>query len=660
MSNNREKTDLYKKLTRNDLTEWAGSAVVSRGSNYVRRVQDLACTEDGDPVALVQGGSLYATRVTYDGSKLTSECTCPYWGTCKHAVAVVLKYLEFLKQSIEIPVVSDDDNRMAMLAGTDGDTETDDDEDEWGDEWNEEDDAEEDDEVPAAEGKNDVRPSGKGSVTLRAFLNQHTKEELIVLIQELAESHSGVERFLKDRRSLATGEVQGMVDAVRRDIIRLSSEPAWSNHWNDEGYIPDYSPVRDRLEVILDGGHADAVITLGGLLMERGINQVESSQDDGELGEEIASCLRVVFRAFPASSLAPAEQILQTLELVLRDNYDLCRDADIVLEQELSRSEWSLAADKLWENLNNLQPADENGFIRDYSRDRLSDWLIKALEKAGRQEDVLQLCRQEARITGSYDRLVKQLRQAGLRDEAEQWIHKGIEATGKDSPGIAAGLRTALRELREEAGDYLSAAAFLAEDFFDSPGLRSYLELKQASESAGVWQTVRPVVLRYLETGAMPDMAAPEWPLPGTGIKEGPKKQRTTDYPAADVLIEIAIAEKQPDEVLRWYDQRQPRFTYWGYDNMDDKVAQAVAGAAPERAVAIWKKLAEELIAQTKVGAYETAAGYLRKVRRVLDDQGRENEWQVYLAALRRDNARKRRLLEILSGLENVPIIEEM
>ena len=74
----------------------------------------------------------------------------------------------------------------------------------------------------------------------------------------------------------------------------------------------------------------------------------------------------------------------------------------------------------------------EDSFSRSYHRDQLSNWIIRAFENAGRQEQIIPLCEQEAVKTGSYTRLVDALRKAKRLGEAEQWIHRGIKATQKE------------------------------------------------------------------------------------------------------------------------------------------------------------------------------------------------------------------------------------
>jgi uncharacterized Zn finger protein len=152
----------------------------------------------------------------------------------------------------------------------------------------------------------------------------------------------------------------------------------------------------------------------------------------------------------------------------------------------------------------------------------------------------------------------------------------------------------------------------------------------------------------------------PPWPLPESELLHTIKRPRI-EPPMIDTLIDIAMAEKRPDEVLRWYDQRKPRSRGWDSGwFVEDRIAEAVAGSYPDRAVAIWKQLAEKQIVLTKPKAYEEAAGYLRKVHRVLQQLGKEQDWQGYLTALRRANERKRRLVQILDTLSGRRIVDVM
>jgi uncharacterized Zn finger protein len=87
-------------------------------------------------------------------------------------------------------------------------------------------------------------------------------------------------------------------------------------------------------------------------------------------------------------------------------------------------------------------------------------------------------------------------------------------------------------------------------------------------------------------------------------------------------------------------------------------VAQAVVNDYPDRAIAIWKKQAEDLVAQTKPRAYEEAAIYLRKISQTFKNLSREKEWQTYSTNLRQKNIRKIRFIEILDSMDGRRIID--
>jgi uncharacterized Zn finger protein len=647
MKKESSKRDLFERLDWDDIEQWAGSRILCRGEGYQRshRVKELAQTQTGALVAWVHGGQKYATEVDFEDGELISVCTCPYGNNCKHAVAVVLEYLDHLKKNREVPQITGQDQRVALLQG-------------FADEEDREvDDEEEGEEVDTI---HLVSPKSGKSIppNLKGFLEEQTKEQLITLLKDLSERYPSVREDLQDRENLSKGSVKRVVGAARKEIQKLSSRPGWRNHWNNEGYVPDYSRVKDRLESLLANGHADEVVVLGKELLETGIRQVEMSDDEGETGIEISSCLDIVFLALSQSSLSPVDQMLWAIDAELKDDYELCYGSESFWENEQKASDWSVVADKLIQRLNEFKFArGEDNFSRNYQRDRLSDWIIQALENAGRPEEIISVCEQEAVKTGSYPRLVEALRKAKRYEEAEQWIFKGMRATQKQWPGIAKQLKDTLREMRERKGDWLKVTAFRAEDFIQSPSLHTFQDMKKTAEKAKVWPEVRAAAFLYLETSKVPQ-SDPSWALPETGVKED-RESRKNEFPMADVLIDIAIEEERPDDVLRWYDQlKSKKQIFWGGDGyQEDKIAAAVVDLYPDRAIAIWKNLAEKQIALTQPKAYETTALYLRKVRNFLKKMERESEWKDYLLQLRQANARKKKLIQILDRLDSRRII---
>lgn len=638
------KLDTLRQLTWEALEDWAGATIARRGRSYARggQVRELACTTDGALVAWVQGTARYATLVDVEEDGPAAACTCPFGAVCKHAVAVVLVYQTAAGQRQEPPTVADTDPRLALLAAQAEDW----DDDVWAD------DEALADQTPAA-------PVGNPPTDpLRVYLEGLTREELVSLLDELARRLPEVRSALEARQVLATSGAGRLVREVRALIHTVSARPGWRNSWDDEGYTPDYTAVRDRLALLLRQGYADQVVALGEDVLEVGTRQVEESHDEGETALEIARCLDFAFQALARSSLAPAEQMLRAIEWELRDEYDLCTGAAAFWEQPRTAADWRHVAEALVARLEQPPvPGARDDFVSSYRRDRLADRAIEALEQAGRHAEVIPLCEREAERNGSYVRLVQRLVAADRRVEAERWITEGVAALEAAKPGLAGQLRAIQLALWEEAGDWPRAAALRAEAFFEGPAMTTLRPLRAASERAGVWPAVRSAVLRYLETGEPPTPnervtdrgTNPPWPLPASGLPLPAARWRPS-FPLVQVLIELAADERRPDEVLRWYDRRQAGVgTASGHDHL---VSEAVAEAYPERAVAIWRQLAEAQIAQTNPRAYEEAAVYLRSIGRVRARQGRTEDWRQYLGQLRQAHRRKRRLLAILDQLE--------
>ncbi|MEW6730687.1 MAG: SWIM zinc finger family protein [Acidobacteriota bacterium] len=115
--NDKKSKGSFAKLTWDDVNNWASNTIIERGRNYKQNghVRDLTITSNGALLAWVHGTGRYATTVEISNGKLESLCTCPYGAPCKHAVAVILQYLDQLKNKQPLPKAEPNDERLQRL-----------------------------------------------------------------------------------------------------------------------------------------------------------------------------------------------------------------------------------------------------------------------------------------------------------------------------------------------------------------------------------------------------------------------------------------------------------------------------------------------------------------------------------------------------------------
>jgi uncharacterized Zn finger protein len=424
---------------------------------------------------------------------------------------------------------------------------------------------------------------------------------------------------------------------------------------------PDWSRVRSGLESLLDGGHADAVVELGPELLEAGAEQVERAHDDGETGMEIADCLSVVARALRASSLPDPEKILYAIDRSLEDDYELAGELVRVVQRRWSRPTWSAVADALARRSEAGRAPGARGVHDEHHRRRLCAWLVSALDAAGREEEGTAVLADEAPRTGDYEQLVRRLIEVKRLDEAREWAERGYAAALDERPGRAAGLRALLADIARRRRQWELVAAYEAERCFERPDVAGLKALQAAARKAGREDEVRGAALRFLETGRAPARSR-RWPLPATGLARPRRTGRhgtAEPTPRWDVLRDLAIEEGRPDDVLRWHDRlaESRRFRLPTPSDEDLRVARAVSATHPDRAIDIYREAAVSLIERAKPEAYAQAGALLRRVRELLAGSARSHEWPAILAGLREIHARKRRLMEVLDGLEGRPIV---
>jgi uncharacterized Zn finger protein len=639
----------------NDLEKWATDRIVSRGIAYQKNgdVEDLVRTEDGRAVAWVQGTERYAVQVEITEGKepkLRSKCSCPYYDTCKHAVAVVLEFGEMLRSDKLPPIAKKSDPRLPILKKL-----TSPEDDEWGD-W-EQDDNDPDD--------SDFRPSES------PVFRKLTKNKLLDLLDDIAVRFPNVEEWLEEHAARQSGDTEKILAKVHTEIDMLGE----CDYFEEDVAPPDLERLQENLEELKRLGKADDLVAIAPLLLKKATIAIENSHEFDE-SMELSDCIRIIFEALPDSSLSPAEQIETAADLAMADEYDIMGNGlEIFEKQRHPRKAWSRAADRFAKRLEKSSDGKDNEFSWKFHRDQLSGWLILALGNAGRNDEIIPLCEREAPVTNSYTRLVDELMNAKRWTEAENWCLKGIEACGTNAPGIANRLRSMLRTIHSKTGNKLRAIAILAEDFFDNPTFHAFETLCKEARKAKLRAPVEAWARHFLETGKKPKpkpaksrkrksartpARLPDWPLPDPGTPKRPERPghiAAQKPPHVPILIEIAMRDKKPDEVLKWFDRksktRKPNNWSIPVVPADDRVAEAIKNTHPDRALKIWKALAESLIARTSVSLYPEAGKYIRKTRDLLVSNKRGDEWKQYARRLRETHQRKRRFLEVLDRVES-------
>ena len=498
----------------------------------------------------------------------------------------------------------------------------------------------------------------KRQTPTRSWLEEQSKKELIEFILEVALEHPRISELLSDRANLKQGKIGPIREAISRDIEAL--EPDWQDYDAFDA-DRDFAHIAERMAALLNADAADDVVELGQVFLRLAPQRYEySHHDDWDIACGIAECLDIILKALSLSSLSRPEQLLWYIDAELQDDYAIFDNTeDFIKKRCYQKADWQVVSEALEKRLEaQPMPQDDASFSGRYKRESLARWLQTALDRGGRQPDIIQLLLQEAPITHSYENLVSALITADREQEAHDWIVEGFAKTIDKLPGIAWRLVEQGREVATRNKQHTDTASLLALEFFYRPDTTLYRKLEKVAKRTRCWPAVREALLTYLEIGIRPDLQPTRmrkkgtphsnWPCTPCDLLLPKSKQRVSGFPDKEVLINIAIYEKRPDDVLKWYNLGNNRPRHHAADN---SVAEAIKSTHPEEALAIWKGMTEWEIARVKPAAYKVATTYLKKIRALYRKQKCADEWKAYLLALRQQHKAKRRLIEMLSPL---------
>ncbi|MFG0334465.1 MAG: SWIM zinc finger family protein [Maioricimonas sp. JB049] len=259
------------------------------------------------------------------------------------------------------------------------------------------------------------------------------------------------------------------------------------------------------------------------------------------------------------------------------------------------------------------EPADDEAFLQHCREFGLTDALVERLLERGRLDDALKeiAAASDYELVQHADRLVVHKHAALAHDLVQKRLSKN-EARNNGH------LQEWLKKFYASQKNPQAILDICLEEFRDDPSLHSYQEIRAHAKKLKTWKSLRPEVMSSI-----------------------PKDSRER--------IRIHLDEGEVAEAIEVFNARpSERGFALGWDRIDLEVAEAAEKSHPETALQIYRAEAERLIDVRGRANYRTACRHLQKLRQLLKQVERGDEWQEYISSLRKENRSLRAFLNEL------------
>ncbi|MFD7256199.1 SWIM zinc finger domain-containing protein [Streptomyces sp. NPDC059874] len=448
---------------------------------------------------------------------------------------------------------------------------------------------------------------------LDTWLESRTREELLALVREQLADDRALRRRLELRAATA-GEDTGI---VRERILSLLDTRPFARY----GYV-EYADARaygrqaaeavTALRALTASGRAsDAVEVAREALRALGRTYGEIDDSDGLIGAVAAGLAEAHLEACRAARPDQVETA-EWLVPYLLDEVNGAADIDLFDYREVLGSPGLARARALvvaaWR-------ANPKGWAEKYLMERL-------LKVDGDSVDTLVAVHSADLVPNGHTHLViaRELERAGRADEALEWAERGLRESvsewGPDDDLVA------FVCARYERADRLADAVEVRRELLRArPSPAAYRHLRTTARAAGIWEVAE-------RAGALEVLKAAR-----------PREVCRRD---GSLLIDALIDDN--DFQPAWQAATD------GYANERQWLALAgrIREQQPADALGVYLRCIEPLLEQTGDSTYERLAQLLLGARACHRTLGTEAEFVTFLAALRGDQKRKRKLMAVL------------
>jgi len=585
-------------ITKEKLRELTDSGSWERGVGYFEQGRVFRLMLDGGTViARVMGTHEYKVELRAEGDQIHGDCTCPMGDEgvfCKHCVATGLQCLE---EGIEELGAGERSSHTSESGGleTDGVTNLE---------------------------------------TIREYLSEADRGELVEVIVAQAKLDEGLLRRLATRAAMSKGEGPN-VEVFKRAVDEATSSMGFVEYEASYDFAAGVNDVVDEIEHLLHDGHAEEVVELSEYAIEAVEGALDHADDSsGMLGDVLYQLEELHHEACVAAQPDPVHLAERLFVREITSGYDVFSGAAHTYADVLGKeglAEYRRLAEEKWKELPQLEPGDKGSY--DHSRYALNRIMESLAEAEGDIEELVAIKSRDLSRPYNYLDIAEIYRGDRQYNKAMEWAEKGLEAF-PERPDRD--LRKFLANEYHRRGCHGEAMGLMWADFDAYPNLGTYEQLKEHAERAGDWPRWRERALAFMREKA--------------GSQEGDdgrkSQQRWAWQRPADgtELVKVYLWEKEKDPDTAW--QAARKYGCWREQWLE--LASVREQDHPLDAIRIYQKEVARLVELTKNAAYRDATRLVRRIRKLMDRLGKQNKFEQYVESLRAEFKRKRNFMKML------------
>ncbi len=507
----------------------------------------------------------------------------------------------------------------------------------------------------------------KAPAELLADLDQNDLTAILTkLIQEQPELYDRIEAMTAvPSKSKKKRRKKVDIEVYRRRILSIAHSldgmRTSEAYWHVRGLANQLREVQESAVKFLDAGDAESALEILLVLLEessRGIEYVDDS--NGELGGFVSDLGASLAEAILSMELSQVERdrLVRRLEKLIDYAGDYGMEGNLDIAVQAAKYGWGDVPEEMEPARRTAPKFDEDEEPDDWDEDKdwdeedddefskwglpimsgiddLTEAKLNVLDRQGRTEEYLALCKKEERhlryalklcdlkqtvdavkyakkyLTTAEETLEVASRLRGLRLVAEA-IEVGEH--GIKLKGSKAGLGEWLGPVEEAQGRTKQALTAWLAAFVEHPSLETYKTIKRLAGSG--WRSLRPEVMAKL--------------------RKSYDKQ---------VLAEVHLLEEEWDEAIQVAEGRDVWYP------VIEIVADGVIQHHPEWVAKISLKHAERLMSEAKSKNYPIATTWLERVKQAYKILEKTDEWKRYLEETKEKYKRRPALQNQLARL---------